>query len=149
MNRLFIIILGILFLSCTDENIDTKQIKSVLIGTWTIDSYECLDSMSFSPLMSNLISFKKNSEFKFPSIDLDHYKLQLSKDNKYSLILYSLDKDDIIDLKLEFINDSINKLLNIKLVSDKFYLRCSKMLYNYDNNINEINELVRITNIKK
>jgi hypothetical protein len=123
------LLLFLFLTSCGTRDSDT------LIGNWTIDKIEDNGQNLMYTLTSNLISFEKNHSCFGPGQGLNSNHV-----GKWHLIR----KGDIqyIDIKIsgnvlngryevKFQNDSVRKLLNMVLFTNRKRIICSKSLHSY------------------
>jgi len=151
---LLMIFFGIIFLfqSCGQNVVETID------GVWTIDTliYEELDSRIC--LFSNVLIF-----------DEKNVSLPITGDRCEGLSIYddkgtwSLIRLDSIPLQINirsknpmfsgnhqivFFGDDKYKLLKMRIISDHLYMVASKTLFNYDRNIDLINDLIEQSSSK-
>ncbi len=141
--KTLLILITLLLNSCSIHR-DLKIIESGLIGNWTIDSLYVKDHQSMT-VKSNIITFQKNGEFIFPDSNEITWKLSKDSDQKIWIKFISNSPQFNNNFNLYFKKDSINKLLKLYLVSESIDLDCSKMLFNYDNNLKAIEKLIMMT----
>lgn len=135
----------ILFISCTNEKDKQKRfIRRHIIGSWTI-AY-MLDSHN-EPigLMHNIITFDKNGEFGSFFIEKGLWKVEQDSIYNFEIYLISDNPDYNKPFDIKFIKDIDNKLLKLELRSSDYLIVCSKMLYNFDLNIENTNKLIELT----
>ena len=130
------IALSILLFSCVNEKEREKSlIEKYIIGGWTIDYMtDSLDEPVL--LMHNLMSFKRNGEFSSFFIENGNWVINWDSANNVRLYINSN--------SLAYKNSFIVKL---KLDSKDFTIVCSKMLFNYDQNLNRIAKLVEVSKL--
>jgi len=143
MRYLLPILLGFIILACTEQT-DLKKIESILIGSWTFDSFEFKDQELFHP-MSNIISFRRNHELGISGIEHCSWSVESTKQGRFILILNSTNPEFCDTLRLKFSNDNVNQLLKMNIESERVEMNCSKLLLNYDSNRKEIENVITLT----
>ena len=141
------IALSILLFSCVNEKEREKSlIEKYIIGGWTIDYMtDSLDEPVL--LMHNLMSFKRNGEFSSFFIENGNWVINWDSANNVRLYINSNSLAYKNSFIVKFFKDEKNKLLKIKLDSKDFTIVCSKMLFNYDQNLNRIAKLVEVSKL--
>ena len=142
--NIYLILIYLVIIS-SSANKDLKTIKAGLEGNWTFDSMSLGENHSLT-VMSNILTFKKNGEFLFPGTDNISWKVKFDSlyiiQIKFSSEIQEFNNTFII----QFRKDRTDKLLKLYMTSDMLKLNCSKMLFNYDKNTDEIEKLIKLTN---
>lgn len=130
----FILIFFILF-SCN------YKLNKKIVGTWTIDEIIVGGQNIRLDLLVNMIGFKKDGDCYLPTT-MDQNKADIKGvwiltqiGNKNYIKINSSNKVFAGTYELAFENDYENKLFKMILKSDKVYLKCSKLLHDFDKNL--------------
>jgi hypothetical protein len=158
-NRIFysipkLIVCLLFFQSCQD------RVEKVITGWWTIDTiyYRNFD---IKPCLSlNVITFGE-TESVFPysqnscaevicNSNIDQGTWNVSKTSQNDTIPLRLKIDTKNQIfagthKVVFYKDDVNKLLKMEIYSDSLYVICRKGLFNYDKNIDLIENLEKLS----
>ena len=152
----FLILITIIAVSC---NKGKSSIEKILYGQWSIDTVYYMKANVIYCFNGNIIDFAGKSEEVFiPGVfgcgkylaskkETASYDISLSKINKnFGINIKS--KNIILNglHKLRFKKDNVNKLLKLELKSDNLFLVCRKGYFDFDENIDKINYLTKITN---
>lgn len=156
--NIFAILMLLMFSSCTKH----QKVASAIEGWWTMDTIiyknynirNCLgdnslffhfDKKSQFPVAENKCgniitgSFDSSGDIKLTNSNLENdtipFRLTINTKNQLFSGVY----------KISFDKDSENHLLKMELLSDKLYIVCRKGLFNYDENVDLVNELEKIT----
>lgn len=150
--KLIYLFLSIIALSACNE----QKIENVIIGGWTIDTihYKNIDIRLCLDL--NVINFTKdggalpiteNNCAVLPTFDRGTF-WQIIKNKKGGIKINFDTKNEMFNGEhhLVFKKDEVNKLLKMEISSDSLFIICRKALFNFDENIKTINNLVEISN---
>lgn len=129
------IILFLILSSCSD--LPYRKVT----GSWTINEAQFEEQNLNLYLLVNMIGFKEDGTCNLP-LTLNQKKVDrkgtwtLIENNKETYIIIK-SSNQIFDgyYELSFEKDYENKLLQMVLKSDKVYLKCSKLLHNFDKNL--------------
>ena len=155
---IFAIVMMLMFSACTKH----QKITSAIEGWWTIDTIVYKNYNIRTCLGDNSLFFYFNKKSHFPAAENKCGSVITSSfDNTGDIALTNspLENDTIpfrltINTKnqlfsgvykISFDKDSENHLLKMELLSDKLYIVCRKGLFNYDENVDLVNELEKIT----
>jgi len=156
---IFAIATFLLLNSCTKN----YKVTSAIEGSWTIDTIWFINKYDLRTCLGNnslFFSFSEKSNFPAArnncgnlitgsfdhcgEITLDRSKLK-NDTIPFRLIINSKNQLFSGIYKVVFDKDSENHLLKMELISNKLYIICRKALFNFDENIDLINELEKIT----
>jgi hypothetical protein len=154
----------LLFNSCTPLNFGRNyQVTSAIEGWWAIDTIYFKNKYNIRTCLGdNSLFFYFDKKSKFPAAGYncgdvvtgsfdDSGEITLASSNlKNDTIPFRLiinTKNQLFSgiYKIVFNKDSENHLLKMELKSDNLYIVCSKALFNFDENIDLVNELEKIT----
>lgn len=158
MKKLFLILtVGIFLTSCRDTTV-----KQVVAGVWSIDTIYYKNYNIKHCMLANLIFFKFDKQSSFPYAE--NYCNPAIKNNfdEYGdiEILHSENANDTIPFRLKinsknqifaglhkivFYKDISNKVFKMEIFSDKLYIICRKGLWSFDDNINLMTKLEKMT----
>lgn len=96
--------------------------------------------------MSNLVSFEKEKQLKISGIENGLFSIEKKDQNDFLLIITSQNPAFTDSLKINFLKDTNNKLLKLRLHSVRVEMTCSKLLVNFENELLKINTIVELTN---
>jgi hypothetical protein len=146
-----VFVVGILsFFRCSNSN--TFEIVE---GIWSIDTVLFKHQDVSNCLNLNIINLEKKTNCDFPEIWSSCKELGINDRNGRWLIVESGKGKLKIDIssnnffkgshKIIFIKDEINHLFKMQLESDNLYVVCRKGLLNFNDNIDNIDKLVRLS----
>jgi|SRR6185437_2811627 len=156
------IILSIVTLALFNSCTKSYKVSSAIEGWWTIDTIYFKNYNIRTCLGDNSLFFHFNKTSHFPAArnncgtiitgSFDNTgEITLARSNfKNDTIPFRLTintKNQLFSgvYKIAFDKDSENHLLKMELMSDKLYIICRKGLFNFDDNMDLVNELEKIT----
>lgn len=133
-----------------------RKVESTISGWWSIDTIYYNNLEIEGCLLSNSIIFEKgNCELpiteNYCGSDVASFDItgdwKIDK-NEIGTFLFIQTENKLFNGNhhIRFFKDEKNKLLMLELKSDSLYLICRKGLFDYDREINLINDLVKSTN---
>src|ERR1035437_171606 len=153
--KLIYLIFSFITLSACSTQKSEDIIVDTIIGTWSIDTiyYKNVDIRSCINL--NVMYFSKeggnlpiteNDCGILPTFDRGTF-WQIIKNKKGDMKINFNTQNEMFngDHHLAFKKDGVNKLLKMEISSDSLLIICRKALFNFDENIKTIDNLVKIT----
>ncbi|MEO6632880.1 MAG: hypothetical protein ABIN13_14190 [Mucilaginibacter sp.] len=158
--NIFVIATLLLFNSCIKEN---YKMTYAIEGWWTIDTIHFKKKYDIRTCLgenSLFFHFDKKSNFPVAGDKCgDVVTGSFDNSGEITLVTSSLKRDTIpfrliINTKnqlfsgvykIVFDKDSVNHLLKMELMSDDLYIVCRKGLFNFDENVDLVNELEKLT----
>jgi len=143
-----VIFLSLLLCSCKEK------VSRTIEGSWSIDEVHYNEYDIRRCLLINILSFEEDFCILPITGDCDGL-VEYTKEGVWSIL-----KTDSVPLVLNittknrifngnhqviFHKDENNKLLKMELISDSLYVLCRKGLFDYDNNMQLIDELVEMS----
>lgn len=156
-------ILSTLFIVCTLLLSSCgNKIDKTINGNWSIDTIYYKNYDVRSCFYSSLIRFEDERIVKLPISENHCNEVISNSKNEFGdwKIIQSANLKDTLPLQLKiatnneffsgihhivFYKDELNKLLKMEIWSDSLYIVCRKGLFDFDSNIDLINELEKIS----